>query len=152
MKPLAGLQLRVMRADDAQALAEWVAPLMPHAWTAGAFASCLGPNYHSWVLVAGTRLVATLVVTAQGEEGELLLIAVAADYQRQGIARALLEQMCSQLVQQGIQSLWLEVRASNQVAQAVYHQLGFERVSERKDYYPSETGRETAVVMRRQFS
>ena len=44
--------------------------------------------------------------------------------------------------------LWLEVRASNLRAQAIYQTHGFRRVGDRKRYYPADHGqREDAVVM-----
>jgi [ribosomal protein S18]-alanine N-acetyltransferase len=46
--------------------------------------------------------------------------------------------------------LWLEVRASNERALAVYKMHGFKLVSVRQDYYPKgpkANGREDAIVM-----
>ncbi|MCR2392783.1 ribosomal-protein-alanine N-acetyltransferase, partial [Salmonella enterica] len=43
--------------------------------------------------------------------------------------------------------LWLEVRASNQAAIALYEDLGFNEVTVRRNYYPSAHGREDAIVM-----
>ena len=46
------------------------------------------------------------------------------------------------------QWLWLEVRASNLRALAIYERQGFRRVGVRKGYYPAEGhAREDAVVM-----
>ena len=44
-------------------------------------------------------------------------------------------------------SLFLEVRPSNLAAQALYTRFGFRRVSVRKAYYPSHSGREDALVL-----
>ena len=56
--------------------------------------------------------------------------------------------MCDWSRQRQAQWLWLEVRASNARAMAVYQRLGFKRVGTRKAYYPLSPGqREDAVVM-----
>jgi ribosomal-protein-alanine N-acetyltransferase len=44
-------------------------------------------------------------------------------------------------------SLWLEVRASNTRARALYRRRGFAEVGVRKAYYPAPVRREDAVVM-----
>ena len=44
--------------------------------------------------------------------------------------------------------LWLEVRASNERAQAVYRRYGFRDVGLRRGYYPAgPLARENAIVM-----
>jgi ribosomal-protein-alanine N-acetyltransferase len=44
--------------------------------------------------------------------------------------------------------LWLEVRAGNQRARALYRQRGYAEVGLRRGYYPAAQGlREDAVVM-----
>jgi ribosomal-protein-alanine N-acetyltransferase len=50
--------------------------------------------------------------------------------------------------ERGVHAIWLEVRASNQAAIAMYQTLGFEQNGERKNYYPLALNqRENAVVM-----
>jgi ribosomal-protein-alanine N-acetyltransferase len=49
---------------------------------------------------------------------------------------------------QGVHSLWLEVRISNQRAIDIYTAFGFVQDGVRRDYYPAQSGvREDAVVM-----
>lgn len=86
-------------------------------------------------------------------EAELLTLAVAPKAQRQGLGRFLLTHILSQLKQQGIQQMFLEVRASNTSAQALYHSLGFAQYARRTNYYSatSFTPQEEAVCMRLNF-
>jgi ribosomal-protein-alanine N-acetyltransferase len=44
---------------------------------------------------------------------------------------------------------FLEVRTSNQRAHSLYHNLGFNEVGIRKNYYPARKGREDAYVLAR---
>jgi len=44
-------------------------------------------------------------------------------------------------------TLWLEVRASNAAAIALYEQLDFNEVSIRRNYYPTKDGKEDAIMM-----
>lgn len=45
-------------------------------------------------------------------------------------------------------TLWLEVRASNAAAIALYESLGFNEATIRRNYYPTTDGREDAIIMR----
>ena len=48
----------------------------------------------------------------------------------------------------GVATLWLEVRASNEIARKAYVRLGFAEVGVRRHYYPAPAdGREDAIVM-----
>ncbi|MFQ1048109.1 GNAT family protein, partial [Avibacterium paragallinarum] len=54
----------------------------------------------------------------------------------------------SELRKQNILTLWLEVRASNKIAQNLYLDCGFNKVDIRRNYYPTvEGGREDAIIM-----
>ncbi|MDU5730757.1 MAG: hypothetical protein E6Z80_17880 [Citrobacter freundii] len=43
--------------------------------------------------------------------------------------------------------LWLEVRASNAAAIALYESLGFNEATIRRNYYPTADGHEDAIIM-----
>ncbi|WP_108652359.1 ribosomal protein S18-alanine N-acetyltransferase [Dongshaea marina] len=75
-------------------------------------------------------------------------ICIAPAFRRRGLGRQLLEHLIGQLKQKKADLLWLEVRRSNQAALNLYQELGFESQGVRKDYYPAESGREDALVMR----
>ena len=75
-------------------------------------------------------------------EFEVLNLAVAPEFRRQGVARELL----AALFHQYIGEFYLEVRESNQAAQMCYKSLGFQVVNRRPDYY--ESPNEAAIVMK----
>jgi [ribosomal protein S18]-alanine N-acetyltransferase len=77
-----------------------------------------------------------------GQEVEILNLAVAPGFRRQGIARALL----GSLFHDYHGTFFLEVRESNQAAQICYKSLGFQLVTRRPDYYESPP--EAAIVMK----
>lgn len=54
---------------------------------------------------------------------------------RQGLATALLDYVLVQLKARNVQSLFLEVRTSNQGAIRLYQNAGFETIATRKNYY-----------------
>lgn len=81
------------------------------------------------------------------DEVHILNVASAPAHRRQGIARALLLETEARARRAGSAMLTLEVRRSNEAAQALYAGLGYQQAGVRKKYY-SEEG-EDAIVMTR---
>lgn len=119
-----------------------------HPWTRGNFTDSLASGYEAQLLVAGDTLLGYFVAMPGVDEMHLLNITVAPAYQRQGWARMLLDALVLWARGRNAQWLWLEVRVSNERARQIYAQYGFQRVGERKRYYPLDHGlREDAIVM-----
>ena len=74
-------------------------------------------------------------VVPAAQEAELLRLAVAPEARRQGLARGLLEASERYLLREGIATLHLEVRESNQPARALYEALDWRLQHRRKAYY-----------------
>lgn len=79
-------------------------------------------------------------------DADLLTIATAARARRRGLARLMLDHLIHQARGTGCGAVLLEVRASNEAAQALYLSRGFEPIGRRRRYYSAPT--EDAVVMR----
>ncbi|USD64762.1 ribosomal protein S18-alanine N-acetyltransferase [Vibrio sp. SCSIO 43136] len=86
---------------------------------------------------------------AQNIVGEITLLNIVIDpkFQSKGYGRQLLSEFLNVSEQHGCESAWLEVRESNIAAYNLYQSEGFNEVDRRRDYYPTATGREDAVVM-----
>ena len=76
-----------------------------------------------------------LIANQIGPEWELENIAVAAGARRRGLASALLGHFLNGVKQQGGESVFLEVRASNAAARALYAKYGFAVTGLRRNYY-----------------
>ncbi|OSN06427.1 ribosomal protein S18-alanine N-acetyltransferase [Lonsdalea iberica] len=116
-------------------------------WTEKTFLSNQGERYFNLKLSHGEQMVAFAITQIVLDEATLFNIAVHPEHQRRGYGRALMEHLIAEMEQRGILTLWLEVRASNQRAIALYEFLGFNEVSIRRNYYPSAEGREDAIMM-----
>lgn len=104
---------------------------------------------HAPALPDGRWLLGYLVAMKGVDEVHLLNITTVPVHQRQGWARCMLQALAVWSRGQGAQVLWLEVRASNRAARALYEAMGFQPVGVRKGYYPDhDAQREDAIVMR----
>lgn len=119
-----------------------------HPWSRGNFTDSLASGYQIELLLGGDQLIGYFVAMPGVEEAHLLNITVAPEFQQQGWSVVLLDALALWARGRGAQWLWLEVRVSNLRARQVYEKYGFERVGERKRYYPSASAeREDAIVM-----
>jgi ribosomal-protein-alanine N-acetyltransferase len=144
---------RMRREDLPEILAIEVASF-PHPWTEEMFESELARGDFSQILVArladaGTRppLAGYVCVWVVSDEAHINNIAVDPRWRRRGIATALLEAALDHGRIRGARRAFLEVRASNLGAQALYQQFGFQPAGVRKRYYDHPV--EDAVIMRR---
>lgn len=76
------------------------------------------------------------------DECHILNLATHPNHRRLGIATALVQGILAELREEACRFLYLEVRASNSIAKAFYHGLGFRIIGTRKQYYvaPPEDG------------
>lgn len=81
-------------------------------------------------------------------ESDMMNLAVAPAYRRQGIARRLVETLIHELEVDN-HCLTLEVRASNEAAISLYQGLGFRQVGRRPRYYQRPT--EDALILRKDW-
>jgi len=85
------------------------------------------------------RIVGYVVATLQEESlGHIISIAVSPDRRRRGVGSALALRILEALRKSGVESVRLEVRRSNGVAQRFYEKLGFKKAWVIKNYYRNE--------------
>jgi len=118
-----------------------------HPWSEKLFLSNFGQRYFNHVLLLDDSVVGYFVASAVAGEVTLMNIAISPEQQGKGAGQFLLQFLIDYAKQNNQLEIWLEVRASNQGAIHLYQKLGFVEVDIRKAYYPTESGREDAVIM-----
>jgi len=118
-----------------------------HPWSEKLFLSNFGQRYFNHILLQDEQVIGYFVASAVAGEVTLMNIAISPEKQGQGAGKLLLQFLLDFSRENAEQEVWLEVRASNQSAIHLYQKLGFVEVDIRKAYYPSENGREDAIIM-----
>jgi ribosomal-protein-alanine N-acetyltransferase len=103
------------------------------------------PASRCWVHEQDGRIVGMLVAWLLVDEAHIATLATHPDYRRQGIAKELLTYALRYMAKEGAVSSFLEVRASNTAAQAMYRKFGFEVSGRRPRYYKDND--EDAILM-----
>lgn len=114
------------------------------AWTAESLRSLYQGRVATGFGVLGLYVddvLACYLIYQALDVAEVLRIGTALDYQRQGLAEALLSHWLKTLKLNCL----LEVRADNAPAIALYHKLGFVRIHIRRAYYKSAQNRQNRI-------
>lgn len=153
MKQSRNLTLKLAAPADAEPIAamsrELIEAGLPWSWTPGRVARNLGQR-DTLVLTArdAERLAGFAIMQFGEERAHLSLLAVRPDYQRQGVARRMLEWLTESALTAGIAGIHLELRETNLVARRFYLRQGFVETVRIPGYY---RGVETAVRMLREI-
>lgn len=132
-----GLVPRKAVADDLLGLAKLEREAFPSPWPVHLLAAELDfPTALVWVIEQSESGLAGYAAFRLGPgEVELLRLAVAPGQRQRGLATALAEAGLLEAGERGAESCFLEVRADNQPAIALYRRLGFVATARRQGYY-----------------
>jgi len=147
----AAVRLRPMTHDDVPDVIAIEQGSYIEPWTEGIFHDCLRVGYICWVWEAHGRVVGYGVMAVGAGEAHILNLVVDRASRGGGLGRRMIEHLMTLARRHGAWAAYLEVRPSNGPALALYRALGFDEVGRRKDYYPTDAGREDALVLSRRL-
>ena len=143
---------RAMTPADLEAVVDLTHRADPFGWTLRNFSDAHASGNTLTVLTVDGVTSGIAAVMHVLDESELLEIAVQPAMQGRGYGKALLAQAIALARRNGAVRMFLEVRESNARARKMYTSFGFEETGRRRNYYPTENGREDAILMTAQFS
>ena len=116
-------------------------------WSVNSFKSEIAKeNGYVLYIAENDKAVALFAGYSAVGEGDITSIATDENYRRMGLAKSLIDEF-EKLLPQDTESIFLEVRESNENAIRLYIKCGFEKISVRRNFYSNP--RENAVVMRK---
>ncbi|MGV9377444.1 ribosomal protein S18-alanine N-acetyltransferase [Nonomuraea sp. NPDC003707] len=119
------------------------------AWSEGMMRGELADmprSRHYVVALVDGEIIGYAGLAAAADQADVQTIAVLEKHQGTGIGGALLTELLAEAGRRGAREIFLEVRADNPRAQAVYRHYGFEDIGTRRRYYDDGTD---AIMMRR---
>lgn len=143
-----GLEIRDAGLDDLEAVVAIERASFGDPWSEASFRSLLRAETTRFrVATRSGQVVGYAIASRVGDEAELANLAVDPAARRAGLGALLLDDLLASTDAPPGATVYLEVRASNEAAQALYRSRGFEAVGRRKGYYSRPA--EDAVIMRR---
>jgi len=140
--------LREMIESDLDYVMQGELSSYPFPWTRGNFEDCLANKaYSCWAFIKDDIISGHVVLSIVLKEAHILNICVYPSDQNQGWGRKLLAEAESIALNKGAETCFLEVRPSNKIGLNLYRSEAYNEIGVRKKYYPTEKGREDAIVM-----
>jgi len=140
------LKLRPLKEHDIDVIMAVERRCYEHPWTAGIFRDSMKVGYHCWGYFLDDQLIGYVVMSEAAGEAHILNVCIHPDQRGQGLAKRLMTRVITCAREQQVDTVFLEVRASNRVAQGLYESLGFNEIGLRRGYYPAGKGREDAIL------
>lgn len=141
------VEIREMRPQDVKRAAE-IAAQATEAYTEKQLAECIADGINlPLTAFCGEKLCGVAVFQTAADEAELHGITVDKAQRGKHIGIALLRYGLCVLKQNGIKSVFLEVRKSNAAARGMYEKCGFYNCGERRAFYKNPP--DDAVLMRK---
>ena len=135
--------IRYMESEDVWQVADIEKKCFSEPWSEKAFNDTLSDDNYMYIAAAsGKRVVGYAGCVMSPPEADITNIAVESEYRRMGIGEMLMEQLAKKLSERNIETVFLEVRQSNEAAKELYRKQGFEYIGVRKNFYrkPDENG------------
>ena len=146
-------KVRPACAADAGSLAAIDVNVNINPWNTRQFAAACSDassnKQSAMVVEEDGRTDGFLVFSQVLDEASIYSIGVHSAQQGKGLGHLLLEAALLKMKEAGATRCFLEVRQSNAAARRLYKGNGFELDGIRKSYYPTEGGREDALLMSR---
>jgi tRNA threonylcarbamoyladenosine biosynthesis protein TsaB len=143
------IALREMTTEDVPAIAAIERQVFSDPWPESFFLGELAQRLvHARVAEREGALAGYSLAWMGAGSGHLGNLAVVPEQRRRGVARVLLDDLFAEAARRHVESLTLEVRASNFAAQALYRAHGFRLVGLRRGYY-RDSGEDALVLERR---
>ncbi len=141
------MRLRKMESDDIPAVLKIEGKNYQYPWSENIFRDCFTAiHYSCWVCEDEDSIIAYAIISMAAGEAHIMNISVDPELQGLGVGRKMMDHLI-EIGRKKAETMFLEVRPSNKSAIALYKKLGFNEVGVRKDYYPTENGREDAVML-----
>ncbi|AET66349.1 ribosomal-protein-alanine acetyltransferase [Desulfosporosinus orientis DSM 765] len=140
-------KVRPMRMDDLEAIMEIEVSSFSTPWSLQAFKAELKDNEYAryTVLEVEGKVVGYMGLWFILDEGHITNVAIAPNFRGKHWGEFLMRSVMVKMIEEGMERMTLEVRASNSPAQSLYSRLGFKTAGIRKGYY-ADTG-EDALIM-----
>ncbi len=142
--------IRKMRREDVPQIAALERLCFSDPWSEASISSELENPISLWLVAEADGVVQGYIGSQSAPpDCDIMNLAVAPDARRQQLGRTLLQSLIDELHRRGTERLFLEVRASNAPARALYASFGFEQVGLRKKYYVNPV--EDALILRKEL-
>lgn len=142
------IQLRKMTKNDLYQVIAIEKQSYDFPWSDVVIKDCLFNKYDCYV--AGDKnILGYMISKITSQDSHILNLTIDSEYRGLGIGSSFLDLITKECKLHQSKHIYLEVRLSNTIARNLYQKFGFRSIGVRKNYYKNKSGREDAVVYRK---
>lgn len=141
------LRLRPMKESDLAQVLEIEKYTFPDPWPESSFRECLKFGYCCRVLEHESIIQAYGIMAIEVHNAHILNLCVRPEFRHRNRGRKMLTHLLEEAQGAQVDTVFLEVRSSNQPAIKLYQAMGFFQVGIRKGYYRALEGGEDALIL-----
>ena len=145
--------IRALKEQDIDPISDLSLGASESAWSKSTLQEVLTASLESNYLVkvgideSTGKVIGYAVASHTFDQADVQQIVVDHNFRGQSLGRKLLQGLMRDLEERGVETVFLDVRPSNEVAVNLYRSMGFECTHQRRDYYPGVgSAREDALV------
>tara|TARA_B100000212_G_C27247274_1_gene478590 strand:- start:81 stop:545 length:465 start_codon:yes stop_codon:yes gene_type:complete len=142
------IKLRKMTKNDLNQVIAIEKKSYDFAWSDAVLKDCLFNKYDCYV-AGDDNILGYMISKITNQDSHILNLTIDSDYRGLGIGSSLLDLMIKECKLHRSEYIYLEVRLSNTIARNLYQKFGFRSIGVRKNYYKNKSGREDAIVYRK---
>ena len=120
-------------------------------WSQNIFNDCIDNGYICKIICNDGKVVGYSISSAFSLEFHIMNISIMKQFQNHGLARMMIQDSYINALKNNCNVIFLECRPSNKIARHLYESEGFSEVGIRKDYYPSQNGKEDGIIFAKQI-
>lgn len=141
------IEIREMKLEDLDEIMRIERELFSSQWPRSIFRSELTENPYAYyyIMKFNKKIIGYAGIWLMREGAQVTNIAISPKYQGKSLGKKLFSFIFQKAINEGCESLSLEVRKSNEIAQNMYRQFGLVPAGIRKEYYTDN--REDAIIM-----
>ncbi len=117
-------------------------------WSDVVIKDCLTNKYDCYV-AGNDSILGYMISKITDQDSHILNLTIDSDYRGLGIGSSFIDLMIKECKLHRSKYIYLEARISNTIARNLYQKFAFRSIGIRKNYYKNKSGREDAIVYRR---
>ena len=142
------IEIRRMKSMDLADVVAIETTSYDFPWSEKILKDCILQNYDCYV-AEGLKIVGYVIANITSQESHVLNLTIDSDYRGFGLGSSFIDLVVNECKIKKSHSIFLESRVSNTIARNLYQKYGFRSIGIRKNYYRNSSGREDAVVYRK---
>ena len=142
------IELRGMTNNDLDQVIAIEGKSYDFPWSDVVIKDCLMNKYACYV-AGNDSILGYMISKISNQDSHILNLTIDSEYRGLGIGSSFLDLMINECKLHRSEYIYLEARINNTIARKLYQKFGFRSIGVRKNYYRNKSGREDAIVYRK---